>query len=110
MAKDSDGDYYYEAGTVNELFDDIALVEDDGGLEVETPDGVSRVSGVETLLGGVRDSTMDSDDLAEGETAIYTRVTSGTDTDGLSLFAAHYDGSSAYEVELAEFVASSDTA
>ena len=72
MAKDSDGDYYYEAGTVNELFDDIALVEEDGGeLGVETPDGVSRVGGLASVLGGFRESSMVADDLDSGEGAVY---------------------------------------
>ena len=72
MAKDSDGDYYYEAGTVNELFDDIALVEEDGGeLGVETPDGVSRVGGLASVLGGARDSPMGTSDLDSGEGAVY---------------------------------------
>lgn len=71
MAKDSDGDYYYEAGTVNELFDDIALVEGDGELEVETPDGVSRLGGLAAFLAGTRDSQMGAGDLAAGETSLY---------------------------------------
>ena len=71
MAKDADGDYYYEAGTVNELFDDIALVEEGGELGVETPDGVSRVGGLASVLGGVRDSSMGTDDLDSGEGAVY---------------------------------------
>jgi hypothetical protein len=71
MAKDADGDYYYDAGTVNELFDDIALVEGDGELEVETPDGVSRVGGLASILGGTRGSQPGTGDLAEGEGALY---------------------------------------
>jgi hypothetical protein len=51
MAKDADGNYYYDAGTVNELFDEVSLVEGDGELEVETPDGVSRVGGLASVLG-----------------------------------------------------------
>ena len=72
MAKDADGNYYYEAGTVNELFDDIALVEEDGGeLGVETPDGVARVGGLASVLGGFRDATMTTNDLDAGEGAVY---------------------------------------
>lgn len=72
MAKDADGDYYYEAGTVNELFDDIALVEEDGGeLGVETPNGVSRVGGLASVLGSFRDSQMGAGDLDSGEGAVY---------------------------------------
>lgn len=89
MAKDSDGDYYYEAGTVNELFDDIALVEEDGGeLGVETPDGVSRLAGVASVLGGVRESSMGTDDLDSGEAAVYV-VASGTGNEYLLEFALH---------------------
>lgn len=71
MAEDADGNYYYDAGTVNEQFDDIALVEGDGELEVETPDGVSRVGGLLSVLGGTRDSQAAAADLAEGESAVY---------------------------------------
>jgi hypothetical protein len=71
MAKDADGNYYYDAGTVNELFDEVSLVEGDGELEVETPDGVSRVGGLASVLGGFRDSSATTDDLASGEGAIY---------------------------------------
>jgi hypothetical protein len=88
MAKDADGDYYYEAGTVNELFDDIALVEGDGELEVETPDGVSRLAGVASVLGGVRDSSMGTDDLDSGEAAVYV-VYGGTGSEYLLEFALH---------------------
>ena len=33
MARDADGNYYYDAGTVNEQFDNVAVTEDaDGNL------------------------------------------------------------------------------
>jgi hypothetical protein len=71
MAEDADGDYYYDAGTVNEQFDNIALVEGDDELAVETPDGVSRLGGLESVLGAFRESQIGAGDLASGESALY---------------------------------------
>lgn len=89
MAKDSDGDYYYEAGTVNEQFDDIALVEQDGGeLGVETPDGVARLAGVASVLGDVRSESMTASDLESGESAVYV-VYGGSGTEYVLEFALH---------------------
>lgn len=94
MAKDADGDYYYEAGTVNELFDDIALVEEDGGeLGVETPDGVSRVGGLASVLGGFRGSTMTTGDLDAGEGALYFLDNGDTTYDLEAAFHNPDDGS-----------------
>jgi hypothetical protein len=71
MAEDADGDYYYDAGTVNELFDDVALVEGDGELEVQTPSGEARFGGLEAVLPSFRETQMGADDLASGEGAVY---------------------------------------
>jgi hypothetical protein len=87
MAEDADGNYYYDAGTVNELFDDIALVEGDGELEVETPDGVSAIGGLATSLGGFRSSSLGTAELASGEGAVY--VLDNGDTTYSLEFAFH---------------------
>lgn len=87
MAKDADGDYYYDAGTVNELFDNIALVENGNELSVETPDGESRVGGLASVLGGFRESSMTTDDLASGEGSVY--VLDNGDTTYSLEFAFH---------------------
>jgi len=63
MAKDADGNYYYDAGTINEQFDNIAIVEDsDGKLSVESGSVGSVLSAILSddvkvleLLGGTVD-------------------------------------------------------
>jgi len=115
MAETQDGEYYYDAGTINEQLDDYEVYEADGRLylnkESADPNEAISFGGITEYLQSPRASGDAPDDaeLADDETAIYARVKSGTDTDGVGLFASHNDGSSVNEVELAEFVAPVDT-
>lgn len=76
MAKDADGNYYYDAGTINEQFDNVEIVEDsDGKLGVIVDGTEIRVHNNAWGLRGQR-SPPDGTELDEGEQMIY--VTDGT--------------------------------
>lgn len=91
MAEDADGNYYYDAGTINEQFDDIALVEGDGELEVETPDGVSLVSAFGAKL-GAQQAAPGTDDLADGEVVLFYSDGTDSNTAAGDLGAARNNG------------------
>lgn len=114
MAETQDGEYYYDAGTINEQLDEYEVYEQNGRLylnkEAADPEEAVSFDGVTEFLQSPRAAAdvPDSSELAEDETAIYARVTAGDVSDGVALFAAHYDGSSVTEVQVAEFVAAAD--
>lgn len=87
MAKDANNDYYYDAGTVNEEFEDIALVEGAGELNVETPNGVSKVSAFGANL-GAQQGAPSTDNLAQGEAVLFYSDGSDSNTAAGDLGAA----------------------
>lgn len=114
MARTQDGEYYYDAGTINEQLEDYEIYEQDGRLylnkEGADPERAISFDGVTEVLQAPRaaDDAPDSDELADDETAIYARIIEGDETDGVSLFAAHNDGDNVSEEEIAVFVESAD--
>ncbi len=85
MARDADGNYYYDAGTVNEQFDNVAVTEDaDGNLSMTVSGDEMRVQEFAHIFGGQRaDPTVD--ELSGGEVMLYHH-TSG------ALRTAYHDG------------------
>jgi hypothetical protein len=77
MAKDADGNYYYDAGTINEQFDDVEIVEDsDGKLSLVVGGNEIRVHDLALGLRGQR-SPPTTDELDQGEKIIYVTDASG---------------------------------
>jgi hypothetical protein len=80
MAQDVDGNYYYDAGTVNELFDNVALVEDsDGNLSITVSDSEVRVHDVALLFGSQR-AAPGTDELSESDNEVMLFVSDGSDS------------------------------
>ena len=109
MAETQDGEYYYDAGTINEQLDDYEVYEVDGRLylnkEGADPEEAVSFDGITEYLQNERtDDDPDGTELAEGEFAIYAhRQTGGTD--GIELRGAYYDGTDTTVVTIAEFQA-----
>jgi hypothetical protein len=81
MAEKANGDYYYDAGTINEQLDEYEIYELDGKLYLNNEAGGSdeyvSFDGVSQLLGGARDADLSSDDLDEGEGGLYVHESGG---------------------------------
>jgi hypothetical protein len=92
MAETPQGDYYYEAGTINEQLEDYSVFEEDGRLylaEDATGNAVSNL-GYHLFLNNFRsegDGQLTDSVVDEDETALYARD-SGSD---IILEAAHND-------------------
>jgi len=75
MAEKANGDYYYDAGTINEQLDEYEIYELDGKLYLNNEAGGSddyvSFDGVAQLLGGMRDADLSDADLDEGEGGLY---------------------------------------
>lgn len=77
MARDADGNYFYDEGTVNELFDSVKLYEDsDGKMGLYVGGNEIRVHNLALGLRGER-SPPDTDELDQGEKMIYVTDGSG---------------------------------
>lgn len=77
MAENQDGNYYYEEGTINELFDDVRVVEDDDGkLSLVVGGNEIRVHNLALGLRGER-SPPTTDELEQGEKMVYVTDASG---------------------------------
>jgi hypothetical protein len=100
MAKDVDDDYYYDEGTLNEQLDEFGVYEKDGQVHVhfKPNDNTVRFSELAMLLSGKR-ATPTTDELAQGEYALFVSDGSGDGTDG-SLYAVHNDGGTIEHAEL----------
>lgn len=67
MAQDADGNYYYDAGTVNEQFEDWEFYEDaDGNLGLLKNGNEMRIHELAHLFGGQR-APPTSDELPQGD-------------------------------------------
>lgn len=75
MAEKANGDYYYDAGTINEQLDDYEVYELDGRLylnkEGADPEEAISFDGVSEILGAPRTTQPDATELEEGEGALY---------------------------------------
>lgn len=73
MAKTESGEYYYDAGTVNEQLDDYDVYQEDGQLYLNKgPDGdYVKMDGVAQILGGARDTELGEDELEMHEGGLY---------------------------------------
>ncbi len=104
MARDADGNYYYDAGTVNEQFDNVDVVEDsDGNLSIVVNGNEMRVHEFAHLFGGKR-AAPGTDELSEADDEHMLFVSDGTDSntaDGDLAIARNPDGT----VETATVVA-----
>lgn len=91
MARDADGDYYYDAGTINEQLDDYEVYEKNGRLYINRqsadPEEAQAFDGLASVFGTFRSTSMDANDLAEGEGAVY--VLDNGDTTYSVEFAFH---------------------
>lgn len=71
MAEDVDGNYYYDAGTINEQFDNVEVVEnDEGALSIAVGASEVRVEDLAVALTGSRGAAT-TDELDDGEQMIY---------------------------------------
>lgn len=73
MAEKANGDYYYDAGTINEQLDDYEVYELDGKLYLNregTGDDAVYFDGVAQVLGGSRVAPT-SDEIGAGEGMLY---------------------------------------
>jgi hypothetical protein len=71
MARDADGNYYYDAGTVNEQFDNVAVTEDaDGNLSMTVSGSEMRVQEFAHIFGAQR-GQFEEQELGDGEVALY---------------------------------------
>jgi len=71
MAEDVDGNYYYDAGTVNELFDDVSVTENsDGHLSLVVGGDEMRVEEFAHVFGNTRPAPSGGD-LSEGESMLF---------------------------------------
>jgi len=94
MAEDVDGNYYYDAGTINEQFDNVEVVEDDdGNLSIVVSGNEVRVQDLSYVFGGARADPPTTDELASGEYMLYV------DDADFQLYAAVNDGGSSIETE-----------
>lgn len=92
MAEDADGDYYYDEGTVNEQMDEFAVYEKDGQVHVHHKgnDGLVKFDDVMMMFGGKR-ATPTTDELDQGEYAMFVSDGSGDGTDA-TVYLVHNDG------------------
>lgn len=72
MARDADGNYYYDEGTIAEQFDSLDVYEDsDGNVGFFDGTDEARISTEAFFNGSFRGSSMTTSELAEGEGAVY---------------------------------------
>ena len=104
MAEKANGDYYYDAGTINEQLDEYEIYELDGKLYLNNEAGGSddyvSFDGVAQLLGGVRDADLSDADLAEGESGLYVHTDGGDPATYSLRFAFYVPGGSVVVNEL----------
>lgn len=92
MAKDADGNYYYDAGTVNEQFDNVDVVEDsDGNLSIVVNGNEVRVHELAHLFSGQR-AEPGTNELADGEVMMYVSDGSGAGAAGDFVVARNSGG------------------
>lgn len=93
MAKDADGNYYYDAGTVNEQWSNVELTEDsDGNLSMVVAGNEMRFHDLAYLWSGKR-AAPGTDELDQGDHMLF--VSDGTDAntaDGDLALARNPDG------------------
>jgi hypothetical protein len=92
MAKDADGNAYYDAGTIVEQFDDWEVYEDaDGnvGFYKASADAELRLHEAGHVFGDQRPAP-GTDELADGEQMLY--VSDGTNATAGDLILASSDG------------------
>ena len=81
MARTQDGEYYYDAGTINEQLEDYEVYEQDGRLylnkEGADPEAAISFDGVSQILQGARAEPA-VDELDGTEHMIYVDSTSGS--------------------------------
>jgi len=78
MAQDADGNYYYDAGTINEELDNVAIVEDsDGNLSVEVGGEEVRIHQLSFLFSGQREAP-GTDELSQSDNDMMLFVSDGT--------------------------------
>jgi hypothetical protein len=102
MAEQPNGDYYYDAGTINEQLEDFEVYEHDGRLYLNNEaDGNSAIAfdGVAQLFANYRTSQPGSGEVGENETLMYV-YDDGSD---LVLQAAFNNGSSVVYTSLGTF-------
>lgn len=104
MAETPQGNYYYEAGTINEELDDYQIVEEDGRLymvQESTGNAVSNL-GFHLLLNNFRasgDGQPGTDVIDADETALYAR----DDGSDILIEVAHNDDGNVEYSTLATF-------
>jgi len=97
MAQDADGNYYYDAGTVNEQFDEFDFYEDaDGNLGLLKNGNELRVHELAHLFGGER-AHPDTDELAQGEKMLYVSDGTGANSTSGDVVIAQNNGGSIEE-------------
>jgi hypothetical protein len=80
MAKDADGNYYYDAGTDNEQFDNVDIVEDDDGkLSIAVSGSEVRMHEVGFLFGAQR-AAPGTDELSKSDNEVMLFVSDGSDS------------------------------
>jgi hypothetical protein len=78
MAQDADGNYYYDAGTVNEQMDNVDIIEDeDGYLSIAVGGEEVRVHNLAFLFGAQR-AHPGTDELSESDNEMMMFVSDGT--------------------------------
>lgn len=102
MARDADNNYYYDEGTVAEQFDNWEVYEDaDGNVGFYNGNEEVRLHEVAFALGAPRTEHPGTDELADGESAVYVFDDGGGNID---LFAAYNDGGSVVTASAASLV------
>ncbi len=97
MAKDADGNYYYDEGTVAEQFDNWDFYEDvDGNLGLLKNGNELRIHEVAHLFGAER-ANPDTDELAQGEKMMYISDGSGANSTSGDVVIARNNGGSIEE-------------
>ncbi len=99
MARTQDGEYYYDAGTINEQLDDYEIYEQGGRLylnkEGADPDAAISFDGFGHILGGSRTAPT-SDEIDQGEGMLYIdgadQLVLAYNTDGSTVVENVLDG------------------
>jgi hypothetical protein len=92
MAKDADGNYYYEEGTIAEQFDNWEVYEDsDGNVGLAKNGNEVRVHELAHLFGAQR-AEPTTDELADGEVMMYVSDGSGGGAAGDFVVARNTSG------------------
>jgi len=89
MAKDADGNYYYDAGTLAEYMDNWEVYEDsDGNVGFYDGSDEFRLQNLAFVIGNTRTSDPTTSDLAQGEGMMYFF---DDGANGVFLRAAYHD-------------------